>query len=66
VDFAGLVGLPVAGFAAYEFENGYVQDTDGATVKAFYGGLFSHKANVRRTCVENRLCGSFNGQLDAE
>ena len=45
VDYAGLVGLPVTGFAAYEFENDFV---DGDDVKAFYGGLFDHKANVRR------------------
>jgi hypothetical protein len=45
VDYAGLVGLPVTGFAATEFENNFV---DGADVKAFYGGLFDHKANVRR------------------
>jgi hypothetical protein len=44
-DFTGLVGLPVTGFAAYEFENNFV---DGASIKAFYGGLFGHKANVRR------------------
>lgn len=57
VDFAGLVGLPVIGFAAYEFENGFL---DGGSVKANYGGLFSHKANVRRTCANDRLCGSFS------
>ena len=57
VDYAGLVGLPVTGYAAYEFENGYVSDDEGATVKAYYGGLFGHKSNVRRTCAENRLCG---------
>ncbi|MGK2925205.1 MAG: hypothetical protein ACSLE2_06245 [Lysobacterales bacterium] len=56
VDFAGLVGLPVTGFAAYEFENGYL---DGGSVKANYGGLFGHKGNVRRTCGDDRLCGSF-------
>ncbi|MBT8048783.1 MAG: hypothetical protein HKN57_05180 [Xanthomonadales bacterium] len=44
-DREGLVGLPVAGFAAYEFENDFV-DNDG--IKAFYGGLFGHKGNVRR------------------
>ena len=43
-DHNGLVGLPVTGFAAYEFENNFV---DGADIKAFYGGLFGHKANVR-------------------
>lgn len=60
VDYAGLVGLPVTGFAAYEFENGYL---DGGSVKANYGGLFGHKANVRRTCAENRLCGSFGNSV---
>jgi len=45
-DRAGLVGLPVTGFSAFEFENNFVGDDD---VKAFYGGLFGHKGNVRRT-----------------
>jgi hypothetical protein len=58
VDYAGLVGLPVAGFAAFEFENGFLTDDAGGSVKANYGGLFSHKANVRRTCSEERGCGS--------
>ena len=44
-DMEGLVGLPVTGFAAWEFENNFV---GGADVKANYGGLFGHKANVRR------------------
>ena len=48
VDSRGLVGLPVTGFAAYQFENGFVTNDDGDPVKAFYGGLFQHKANVRR------------------
>ncbi|RPH96518.1 MAG: hypothetical protein EHM68_11115 [Lysobacterales bacterium] len=65
VDFAGLVGLPVVGFAAYEIQNGYVTDDDGATVKAYYGGLFGHKANVRRTCAEQRACGSFGPRAEA-
>jgi len=56
VDRVGLVGLPVAGFAAYEFENGYVE---GASIKAYYGGLFNHRGNVRRICDENRFCGSY-------
>ena len=43
-DGAALVGLPVAGFAAWEVENDFV---DGGDVKANYGGLFKHKANVR-------------------
>ena len=45
VDRAGLVGLPATGFAAYEFENDFLADD----VKAFYGGLFGHRGNVRRT-----------------
>ena len=45
VDRAGLVGLPATGFAAYEFENDFLADD----VKAYYGGLFGHKGNVRRT-----------------
>ena len=44
MDEEGLVGLPVAGFGAIEFENDFIDDG----VKAFYGGLFSHKGNVRR------------------
>ena len=31
----------------YQFENDFVESDDG-TVKAFYGGLFQHKGNVRR------------------
>ena len=46
-DYVGLVGLPVTGFAAWQFENGFVEGDDG-TVKAFYGGLFQHKGNVRK------------------
>ena len=49
VDSADLVGLPVTGFAAYEFENAFVTGDDGVQdVKAFYGGLFGHKGSVRR------------------
>jgi hypothetical protein len=47
-DSEGLVGLPVTGFAAWEFENNYAE---GGTIKAFYGGLFQHKGNVRRVNV---------------
>jgi hypothetical protein len=50
-DSLGLVGLPVTGFAAYQFENGFVEGDDG-TVKAFYGGLYDHKANVRQKEVD--------------
>ena len=39
-----LVGLPVTGFSAYEFENDFAE---GGDVKAYYGGLFGHKASVR-------------------
>ena len=44
VDENGLLGLPVTGFAAEEYENNFL---DGG-VKANYGGLFQHKANVRQ------------------
>jgi hypothetical protein len=47
-DFAGLVGLPVDGFWAVQFENGFL-GTPEASVLANYGGLFDHRANVRRT-----------------
>ena len=59
VDFAGLMGLPATGFAAIEFENNFAE---GSTVKAYYGGLFGHKGNVRRTLppiCDERPCGSF-------
>jgi hypothetical protein len=42
-DRRGLVGLPVTGFAAHEYENNFL--TGG--VKANYGGLFGHKGSVR-------------------
>jgi hypothetical protein len=48
VDSVGLVGLPVTGFAAQQYENGYLQGEEGLTVKAFYGGTFQHKGNVRK------------------
>lgn len=44
-DWAGLIGLPVTGFWAEQFENGFLF---GGTVLANYGGLFDHKANIRR------------------
>ena len=53
VDYAGLVGLPVAGFAAYQFENDFLTNDDGDQVKAFYGGLYGHKGNVRRISTFN-------------
>lgn len=46
VDFAGLVGLPVTGFWAEQFENGFL-GTPAASVLANYGGLFDHKGSVR-------------------
>jgi hypothetical protein len=51
-DVLGMVGLPVTGFAAYQFENDFVEGDDG-TVKAFYGGLFQHKGNVRKVGFED-------------
>ncbi|MEJ2384287.1 MAG: hypothetical protein P8Y54_07790 [Xanthomonadales bacterium] len=42
-DEQGLVGLPVTGFAAQEFENNFL---NGGDVKANYGGLFSHKTST--------------------
>lgn len=53
VDYAGLVGLPVTGFAAYKFDNNFVENEDGDFVKAFYGGLFQHKGNVRKIRVRH-------------
>jgi hypothetical protein len=44
-----LVGLPVTGFAAQSVVNEYLGESGG--VKANYGGLFRHKANVRGTAV---------------
>lgn len=48
LDYAGLVGLPVTGFWAEQFSNGFL-GTPEASVLANYGGLFNHKGNVRRT-----------------
>jgi hypothetical protein len=47
VDDKGLVGLPVTGFWALQFTNGYL-GTPEASVLANYGGLFQHKGNVKR------------------
>jgi hypothetical protein len=47
VDEEGLVGLPVTGFAAFEYQNDYVDFDSG--IKARYGGLFRHKGLVSRT-----------------
>ncbi len=54
VDALGMVGLPVTGFAAYQFENDFVEGDDG-TVKAFYGGLFQHKGNVRKVGFDDSV-----------
>ena len=43
-DSQGLVGLPVTGFGAQEYENEFL--TDG--VIAHYSGIFWHKASVKR------------------
>ena len=48
-DAEGLIGLPVTGFSAYEFENGYI---DGGSVKSNYGGLFRHRGLVSRMAVD--------------
>jgi hypothetical protein len=47
-DDAGLVGLPVAGYWAVRYENGFL-GTPEASVLANYGGLFEHRGNVRRS-----------------
>ena len=52
-DWFGLVGLPVTGFWAEQFENGFL-GTPQASVLANYGGLFQHKGNVRRTGLDSR------------
>jgi hypothetical protein len=57
-DFNGLFGLPVTGFWAEQFENGYLVDDAGGTVLSNYGGLFNHKGNVRRGCPEYLDCSS--------
>jgi len=61
-DFVGLVGLPVTGFAAERQSNGFLTDDAGEKVKAFYGGVFGHKGNVRRVgppLCDQGGCGSF-------
>lgn len=47
IDWEGLVGLPVTGFWAMQITNGFL-GTPEASVLANYGGLFSHKGNVKR------------------
>ena len=39
-----LVGLPMTGFWVIEYTNGFLEDEEGNTVLANYGGLFNHKA----------------------
>ena len=45
-DYAGLIGLPVTGFWFEQFANAFLGD--GNNVLANYGGIFGHKANIRR------------------
>jgi len=49
-DWVGLQGLPVTGFWAEQFENGFLANNPG--VLANYGGLFNHKGSVRRSGVQ--------------
>lgn len=51
VDYEGLVGLPVTGFWAMQVTNGFL-GTPQASVLANYGGLFTHKGNVKRVSPE--------------
>lgn len=55
VDYAGLVGLPVTGFAVNKFDNDFVMNDAGEFVKAFYGALYWHKGNVRKIRIEPTL-----------
>jgi hypothetical protein len=47
-DGVGLIGLPVTGYWAVQYENGFL-GTPQAGVLANYGGLFEHRGNVRRS-----------------
>jgi len=47
-DYVGLIGLPVTGYWAVEYVNGFL-GTPEQGVLANYGGLFEHKGNVRRS-----------------
>lgn len=47
-DYVGLIGLPVAGYWAIEYVNGFL-GTPEASVLSNYGGLFEHRGNVRRS-----------------
>ena len=58
-DYAGLVGLPVTGFWANALQNSYAGGELG--IIANYGGLFGHKANIRRqggSYCDRHYCGS--------
>jgi hypothetical protein len=55
-DWFGLLGMPITGFWAEQFENGFL-GTPGDRVLANYGGLFWHKGNVRRSGVQNSRRG---------
>jgi hypothetical protein len=61
IDYQGLVGLPVTGFWALAVVNAFVGEDN---VLANYGGLFGHKANIRRDgkCWSRwgNFCGSSN------
>jgi len=46
-DWFGLLGMPVTGFWALQYENGYL-GTPGDRILSNYSGLFWHKGNVRR------------------
>ncbi len=52
-DSNGLVGLPVTGFWAVQYENGFL-GTPEASVLANYGGMFDHKSNVRRKSLRDQ------------
>jgi hypothetical protein len=52
-DYAGLIGLPVTGYWAVRYENGFL-GTPEASVLANYGGLFEHRGNVRRSYTGER------------
>ncbi|HET6565696.1 MAG TPA: hypothetical protein VFG52_09815, partial [Xanthomonadales bacterium] len=47
-DSVGLIGLPVTGYWAVQYTNGFL-GTPEQSVLANYGGLFEHRGNVRRS-----------------
>jgi len=47
-DYVGLIGLPVTGYWAVRYENGFVPN-QAQGVLANYSGLFEHRGNVRRS-----------------